>query len=271
MGVPVPGHEVTYAYGEKSSRYKAGYHTGEDYRCDKGTKVVATTAGHVVALNTWGSDYGNHVVVQSDRTTGKVRHGYCHLSRIDVAVGDHVDEGQQIGLSGKTGNVTGPHLHYEERTEPYTYHKEDRKPQFSHDGRGLDDSPWAGGDVLVNDLRFGREDSDSVRRLQFRLKHHDVTAHWARDLPVTGNWLDLTTAVVREWQRRVPEKGPDDGMSMPGFQAQRLFGKRYKIKPTPQKTTKKSSSKAAAGKKSASATAKKATSAKTAAAKAAPG
>jgi murein DD-endopeptidase MepM/ murein hydrolase activator NlpD len=37
---------------------------------------------------------------------------YCHLERIDVQAGDTVAKGQSLGLSGKTGRATGPHLHW---------------------------------------------------------------------------------------------------------------------------------------------------------------
>jgi murein DD-endopeptidase MepM/ murein hydrolase activator NlpD len=41
------------------------------------------------------------------------------MSQLSVSAGQTVTEGQQIGLSGATGNVTGPHLHFEIRTTPY--------------------------------------------------------------------------------------------------------------------------------------------------------
>jgi murein DD-endopeptidase MepM/ murein hydrolase activator NlpD len=41
--------------------------------------------------------------------------GYFHLSRLDVQVGQDVTQGQQLGLVGSTGYVTGPHLHFEVR------------------------------------------------------------------------------------------------------------------------------------------------------------
>jgi murein DD-endopeptidase MepM/ murein hydrolase activator NlpD len=43
---------------------------------------------------------------------------YGHLSSIHVLVGQKVTPGQQIGVSGATGNATGPHLHFEARTTP---------------------------------------------------------------------------------------------------------------------------------------------------------
>ena len=60
---------------------------------------------------------GNYVVIQHG-TTYKTR--YLHLSKILVHKGQQVSRGQKIGLSGKTGRVTGAHLHYEliERGRP---------------------------------------------------------------------------------------------------------------------------------------------------------
>jgi murein DD-endopeptidase MepM/ murein hydrolase activator NlpD len=59
--------------------------------------------------NTQG--YGNLVIVEN----GAYKTYYAHLSSIPVDVGDSVNAGSTIGISGNTGNSTGPHLHYEIR------------------------------------------------------------------------------------------------------------------------------------------------------------
>ena len=54
--------------------------------------------------------YGNHIEV--DHGFGYVTR-YAHLSRTDVEVGQKVSRGDCLGLSGRSGRITGPHLHYE--------------------------------------------------------------------------------------------------------------------------------------------------------------
>ena len=56
------------------------------------------------------SGYGRHVEV--DHGFGYVTR-YAHMSRIDVEVGQAVKRGDCLGLSGRSGRITGPHLHYE--------------------------------------------------------------------------------------------------------------------------------------------------------------
>lgn len=125
---PVPGYHVTTPFGRPGS-WAAGYHTGDDYACPIGTRVVATRPGRVkhVSRYAFGSAYGLHVVVQTDG----VQHLYAHLSRAAVEVGQRVEQGTTIGRSGNSGNTTGPHLHYEERVSPYGYWNH-RKPRFNH-------------------------------------------------------------------------------------------------------------------------------------------
>ena len=85
-----------------------------DFSASSGSTVKAVGAGTVVTAG-WGGSYGNEVVIK--HSDGKYSQ-YGHMSSLAVSAGQSVGEGQQIGLSGATGNVTGPHLHFEIRTGP---------------------------------------------------------------------------------------------------------------------------------------------------------
>ncbi|MEG8279063.1 M23 family metallopeptidase [Streptomyces sp. AHA2] len=111
---PVAGATVGTPYRMSGSMWSSGYHTGVDFVAPTGTSLKAVGAGTVVSAG-WGGAYGNQVVVKLD--DGNYAQ-YAHLSQLSVSAGQTVTAGQQIGLSGATGNVTGPHLHFEIRTTP---------------------------------------------------------------------------------------------------------------------------------------------------------
>ncbi|MGW2180514.1 M23 family metallopeptidase [Streptomyces sp. NPDC001732] len=110
---PVPGNHTT-AYRASGANWSSGSHTGIDFPVSTGTSVKSITSGTVVTAG-WGGAYGNQVVVK--HADGRYSQ-YGHLSSISVSAGQTVGTGQQVGLSGATGNVTGPHLHFEVRTGP---------------------------------------------------------------------------------------------------------------------------------------------------------
>ena len=111
---PVSGATVITPYHLAGSMWSSGYHTGVDFAASTGTTVKAVGPGTVVSAG-WGGAYGNEVVIQhSDGSYSQ----YGHLSSLAVSAGQSVSGGQQIGLSGSTGNSTGPHLHFEIRTGP---------------------------------------------------------------------------------------------------------------------------------------------------------
>jgi len=83
-------------------------HQGIDYAVPSGTPVSAAMNGTVVFAGQQ-TGYGNTIVV--DDGSG-VQTLYGHLSSIGVQVGEPVNAGDQIALSGATGLVTGPHLHF---------------------------------------------------------------------------------------------------------------------------------------------------------------
>jgi murein DD-endopeptidase MepM/ murein hydrolase activator NlpD len=105
---------VGTAYRVAGGNWSSGYHTGVDFLAPSGTTVKAVGAGTVVSAGDGGS-YGNQIVI---RHADGMYSQYAHLSSLAVSAGQSVTGGQRIGLSGATGNVTGPHLHFEIRTGP---------------------------------------------------------------------------------------------------------------------------------------------------------
>jgi murein DD-endopeptidase MepM/ murein hydrolase activator NlpD len=102
------GYHLTARFGDNSSRWGSGRHTGLDFACSVGTPVHAVADGIVTSAGFSGA-YGNRIeVTHADGTVTT----YNHLSRIEVHSGS-VKAGEVIGLVGVTGNTTGAHLHFE--------------------------------------------------------------------------------------------------------------------------------------------------------------
>ncbi|MGX7418285.1 murein hydrolase activator EnvC family protein [Carnobacterium gallinarum] len=114
-GMPV-NSPVSSAYGSREGYDANGFHKGIDFGSPVGTPVYASMSGRVVIAQYDGmpvSGYGIATVIQHDNGTWTL---YAHQSSQSVKVGDTVTKGQQIGLTGATGQISGPHLHFEIRT-----------------------------------------------------------------------------------------------------------------------------------------------------------
>ncbi|MBB4985248.1 MULTISPECIES: M23 family metallopeptidase [Streptomyces] len=111
---PVAGSYVSTGYKTGGSLWSSGHHSGIDFHAAYGTRVGSVGSGTVVEAG-WGGAYGNNIVIRMNDGTYTQ---YGHLSSIGVYVGQTVEPGQQIGVSGSSGNSTGPHLHFEARTSP---------------------------------------------------------------------------------------------------------------------------------------------------------
>ena len=98
---------LSQGFGERPEYYGPGGHNGVDWPCAEGTLILATHDGE---KNPQGEfiGYGKYVSIR-DRDNG-FKTEYCHLSKV-VKTGQ-VKAGEVIGLSGNTGNSSGPHLHF---------------------------------------------------------------------------------------------------------------------------------------------------------------
>jgi murein DD-endopeptidase MepM/ murein hydrolase activator NlpD len=98
-------------YHQSGSMWSLGYHTGQDLVAPPGTPIYAPADGKVVHAGPGGA-YGNMTELEH---AGGVITLYAHQTTIKVSMGQSVKRGDLIGTVGATGNVTGPHLHWEVR------------------------------------------------------------------------------------------------------------------------------------------------------------
>ena len=118
MNYPLKNYIVTQKFGETITDSQG--HTGIDLYQPIGTPVYAAEGGDIllagVINNAYGNTaYGNCILI--DHKNGYYTF-YAHLDTIKVKKGMSVLQGAIIGTVGATGNVTGPHLHFEVRTNP---------------------------------------------------------------------------------------------------------------------------------------------------------
>ncbi len=101
-------HGVTDEPGS-FQKFRNRTHTGFDIKANKGTSVYSVIVGQVIFAGKQRG-YGNLIIIED-------KNGYqylvAHLNDIFVEIGQPVTKGELIGLSGATGNVTGPHIHFE--------------------------------------------------------------------------------------------------------------------------------------------------------------
>lgn len=101
-----------YGYREPTTATVPKNHTGIDIAANTGTVIYAALDG-VVKIASSEGDYGNHLRIEKD----DVAIYYAHCNKLYVKEGEYVTQNQPIAEVGATGNVTGPHLHFEIRKE----------------------------------------------------------------------------------------------------------------------------------------------------------
>jgi murein DD-endopeptidase MepM/ murein hydrolase activator NlpD len=111
MALPIKDGKITTPYKKLGKMWSKGYHTGVDFAVKTGTPILAVADGKIANAN-WGKSYGVQLVEALPDGTFCI---YAHLSKANKKAGDTVTKGEVIGLSGNTGNSSGPHLHFERR------------------------------------------------------------------------------------------------------------------------------------------------------------
>lgn len=111
LGNPVKLMSITSRYGWRNDPFtgKNSFHTGVDIAAEQGTSIYPALSGYV-RLSGYNSSYGNHLrIMHSDGTETL----YAHMQYLFVAQGENVQQTTPLGTVGRTGNTTGPHLHFE--------------------------------------------------------------------------------------------------------------------------------------------------------------
>ncbi len=109
---PLPGRPlITQGFGQNPDMYVAfgmAGHNGIDFGVPEGTIIYAPHDGAIMVKDEGTQGYGLSVTIDD----GKRRSLLAHLSQVKVMNGQNIAQGDPVGLSGKTGNCTGPHLHW---------------------------------------------------------------------------------------------------------------------------------------------------------------
>jgi murein DD-endopeptidase MepM/ murein hydrolase activator NlpD len=128
---PVDPAPLSAGFAESGGHWKHR-HTGQDFAVFDGAEVRAVGSG-TVHFTGCGDGFGNQVII---RHPNGYFTQYAHLSDVRVRPGQRVGAGETIALSGSTGNVSGPHLHFEVRVTPQL-------------GSGINPLPWLRGQGVV--------------------------------------------------------------------------------------------------------------------------
>jgi murein DD-endopeptidase MepM/ murein hydrolase activator NlpD len=196
-----------YPYGSDGPDNAWRIHSGIDMPNPIGETIRAAGAGTVV----WAADglrvqggtfqdtysYGNVVVIQHDfGWEGRAIYTlYAHMLQVNVVPGQHVEEGDVIGLIGNTGRVTGPHVHFEVRMKDYGDYDPNNLPNYGNTYNPvLWMVPYVGTGVIAG--RVTDRNGDLVMDADVTIRSR-----------ATGQVVDTTTTYI--YQNTAADMNPD--------------------------------------------------------------
>lgn len=199
MPLPVAGGRITAGFGPTDEPLDSGgFNKGLDIGVPVGTPVQAVVGGTVVQAGPGEDGWGTSVKIRDAR--GNV-HNYGHLSGVNVQVGQEVQPGTPIGVSGNTGASTGPHLSYD---------------VLGPNGAATDPSPWLGFNVAVdnrvaNDL-VGRDLGEVVSGAETSGGGAiDVTPSYYADPEVNSRYLQVRDRYLTAFDEWTAAGQPREG------------------------------------------------------------
>ena len=146
-----PDFELPFACGQvwngsSRSSHSPSYYTIDFNRVpDRGQPALASAPGVVTRVVTLTGSYGRYVVIDHGGGWSTL---YAHLDGFTTTVGAFVDQGDQIGIVGGSGGVTGPHLHFEERKDgayfPPYFHRSTFRMNSDISSQNCNDKPISG-------------------------------------------------------------------------------------------------------------------------------
>ncbi|MGI8614049.1 MAG: peptidoglycan DD-metalloendopeptidase family protein [Nocardioidaceae bacterium] len=207
-----PDFEAPFACGQQWSASTRDGHSPSYYAVDfnrdgdEGSPALASAPGQVTTVENLGdTSYGRYIVVDHGNGWSTL---YAHLDTQWVVPGQWVDQGDYVGLVGGTGNITGPHLHFEERlngTDQWAYfHRTQLTYNTTITSQDCGDVPVVGdwnGD-RTSDVGIFRRNATSAfwRRLPDGTGEK-VTMGAPTDVPLTGDWNGDGNSDVGVWSR----------------------------------------------------------------------
>ena len=243
MASPVKNPKISQPWGRPNPRYSAKRHTGIDFACPVGTPLYAVSDGTIKDVIN-DKSYGKVVILTCKSDKGTVDIWYCHMSKPTVKKGQKVADGEELGLSGNTGNSTGPHLHLETRVAPFRYGNDVSNPFLDIPGIIDKNAPserkiglWKKGIAAVTPAKKPSNKIVHMSSMVFDSTNDDIKVvqsalvdiAGATTLVVDGHYGDKTREAYKLWQHKLGFHGKDaDGV--PGKKSMAELGKRYGFK-----------------------------------------